>query len=94
MKQKENLAYNFNRLFVGVSVLLVVSIAYLFNLDILLYFSSILFIFYEFYKSLLKSKYLTFFLFIIFISISDKLEIIIKIVITNNTKKILKYLLE
>lgn len=67
MKLKENLVYNFNRLFVGVSVLLVLFITYLFNFDILLYFSTIFFIFYEFYKTILKSKYLTLFLFVLFI---------------------------
>jgi phosphatidate cytidylyltransferase len=67
MKLKENLVYNFNRLFVGASILLVLFITYFFNLDILLYFSIIFFIFYEFYKSILKSKYLTLFLFVLFI---------------------------
>jgi phosphatidate cytidylyltransferase len=67
MKLKENLVYNFNRLFVGTSILLVLFITYFFNLDILLYFSIIFFIFYEFYKSILKSKYLTLFLFVLFI---------------------------
>ena len=67
MKLKENLVYNFNRLFVGVSVLLVLFISYFFNLDILLFFSTIFFIFYEFYKTILKSKYLTLFLFVLFI---------------------------
>ena len=67
MKLKENLAYNFNRLFIGASILLVLFITYFFNLDILLYFSIVIFIFYEFYKSILKSKYLTLFLFVLFI---------------------------
>ena len=67
MKLKENLVYNFNRLFVGVSVLLVLLISYFFNFDILLYSSTIFFIYYEFYKSILKSKYLTLFLFVLFI---------------------------
>ena len=67
MKLKENLVNNFNRFFVGVSILLVLFITYFFNLDILLYFSIIFFIFYEFYKSILKSKYLTLFLFVLFI---------------------------
>ena len=67
MKLKENLVYNINRLFVGVTILLVLSITFFLNLDILLYFSTIFFIFYEFYKSILKSKYLTLFLFVLFI---------------------------
>ena len=67
MKLKENLVNNFNRFFVGVSILLVLFITYFFNLDILLYFFIIFFIFYEFYKSILKSKYLTLFLFVFFI---------------------------
>jgi phosphatidate cytidylyltransferase len=67
MKLKENLVYNFNRLFVGASILLVLFISYFFNLDILLYLSTIFFIFYEFYKTILKSKYLTLFLFVLFI---------------------------
>jgi phosphatidate cytidylyltransferase len=67
MKLKENLVYNFNRLFVGASILLVLFISYFFNLDALLYSSTIVLIFYEFYKSILKSKYLILFLFVLFI---------------------------
>tara|TARA_B100001093_G_scaffold506201_1_gene564764 strand:- start:404 stop:1132 length:729 start_codon:yes stop_codon:yes gene_type:complete len=66
MKLKENLAYNFSRLIVGGSILLVLLITFFFDLDILLYFSTVFFIFYEFYKSILKSKYVTLVLFVFF----------------------------
>ena len=67
MKLKENLVYSFNRLFVGISILIILSIVFFLNLDLFLYSVIIILIFYEFHKSILKSIYKTISIFLLFI---------------------------
>ena len=67
MKLRENLASNLDRFFVGSAILLVFFSSYFLTLDFFLYFFVAIFIFYEIYKSVLKSKNITICLFLFFI---------------------------
>ncbi len=58
------MVYNFNRLFVGILIVLVLIITYFFQLDVYFFAIVITFIFYEFYKSIILDKFLILFLFI------------------------------
>jgi len=64
---KENLAYNFNRFFVGITIILALFCSYLLDLDLFFYFFVSIFIFYEFYRSVLKNKYIIAFLLTLFV---------------------------
>ena len=64
---KENLAYNINRFFVGITIVLVLCFSYFLDLDLFFYSAVSIFIFYEFYNSVLKNKYIIAFLFTLFI---------------------------
>ena len=60
------MAYNLNRLFIGISIILVLSIGYFLNLDFFLFSTVVIFIFYELYKSVIKNKLIIISLFILF----------------------------
>lgn len=64
---KENLAYNFNRFFVGITIILALFCSYFLDLDLFFYFVVSIFIFYEFYRSVLKNKYIIAFLLTLFV---------------------------
>ena len=61
------MAYNLNRFFVGSSILLVLFASYFLALDFFLFFVVTIFIFYELYKTTLKSKKLLIFIFLLFL---------------------------
>ena len=64
---KENLVYNFNRLLVGIIIVSVITATYLLNIDFISYIVLSIFIFYEFDKSIIKNKFTTISLFLLFI---------------------------
>ena len=63
---KENLVYNFNRLFVGIIIISVILATYLLNIDLILYFVLSTFVFYEFNKSIIRNKFTIISLYLIF----------------------------
>ena len=64
---KENLAYNFNRLFVGTIIVSLLLVTYLLNMDLILYFVLSIFVFYEFNKSIIKNKTIIIFICLLYI---------------------------
>lgn len=63
----ENLDYNLNRLLIGITIISVLFISYFLNLDLFLFSTVIILIFYELYKSVIKNKIIITSLFILFI---------------------------
>ena len=66
-KLRENLVYRFNRLIIGILIVLILSIAYIFKLDLALFLTLISLIFFEIYKSIIRNKFIIISLLFLFI---------------------------